>query len=220
MLFSMEVHGFSDTIEWYDDNAKHYAGVNSGIADLDQIEEFSKLIPKHGTVLDAGCAAGRDCQLFANKGFKVTGVDVSKGLLEIARRSVPEANFIFANFLKLPFEDESFNGVWAHQSLLHLETQEDVKDALREFWRVLKPNGTLLVLVKAQTGNSKTAIVSDSFSKHDRFFQYFSTDEVASLLSGSDFKNSRISTYREIDKNKNGRPDVNLILAISNKAMK
>jgi ubiquinone/menaquinone biosynthesis C-methylase UbiE len=216
----MEVHGFSDTIEWYDDNAKHYADVNSRIADLDQIEEFSKLIPKHGTVLDAGCAAGRDCQLFVEKGFVVIGVDVSKGLLEIARRNVPEANFIYANFLNLPFEDEAFNGVWAHQSLLHLETQDDVKVALGEFWRVLKPNGTLLVLVKAQTGKTKTAIVSDSFSKHDRFFQYFTVNEINSLLSEAGFKSSRISTYREVEKNNDGRPDVSLILAISKKGMK
>lgn len=214
----MKVSGFDDTIAWYDQNAEEYAQVNARVADLDQIEELSSLLPENAAILDAGCAAGRDSKLFFDKGFRVTGVDISKGLLDVARKQFPEIDFINTSFLELPFDDQTFDAVWAHQSLLHLETQSDVEAALKEFYRVLKISGVLLILVKAQMGESKTAVVSDAFSGHDRFFQYFTKQEVVALLGKCKFSIIKVEEYRETDKNPNGRPEVGLIYSISKRS--
>jgi ubiquinone/menaquinone biosynthesis C-methylase UbiE len=203
----MKVSGFSDTIAWYDENAKQYSEVNAGIADIDQIEELAGLLPSGAAILDAGCAAGRDCKLFWDRGFKVTGVDVSEGLIDVAH----------SNFLELPFEDKSFEAVWAHQSLLHLETPKDVQKALSEFHRILKPGGVLLTLVKSQTDENKTAVVADDLSGHDRFFQYFTQQELQTLLSQAGFSVTKLEEYRESDKRPDGRPEVGLIYSISRK---
>ena len=213
----MKVSGFDDTIAWYNQNAQKYATVNSGLADLDQIDELAKRIPAGSRILDAGCAAGRDSNLFAKRGFKVTGIDISDGLIEIAKRDFPRIKFIKMSFLNLSFNDECFDAVWAHQSLLHLESINHVTISLKEFYRVLKPKGILLVLVKAQMGNDKTAIVSDTFSGHDRFFQYFTKDEINNLLDNVGFEIIKLEQYMEIDKNPQGRPEVGLILSISRK---
>jgi ubiquinone/menaquinone biosynthesis C-methylase UbiE len=213
----MRVSGFNDTIDWYNQNANQYAEANAPLADIDQIEELSSLLPAGASVLDAGCAAGRDGNLFQQRGFQVTGVDVAEGLINIAHQQFPEVNFVQANFLSLPFQDQTFDAVWAHQSLLHLETQEDVKKALGEFRRVLKPNGVLLVLVKEQTGEDKTAIVTDSLSGHDRFFQYFKQEEMQSLLTEAGFGVQKLEQYSEADKRTDGRPEVGLIYSISRK---
>lgn len=214
----MKVQGFKDTIAWYNQNAEKYAKVNAAIADLDQIEEFASLLPRGAKVLDAGCAAGRDSNLFQRKGFAVTGIDISAGLLGIAKREFPKITFVEGTFLALPFEDKTFDGVWVHQSLLHLETSEDVDKALAEFYRVLKPQGVLLILVKAQTGQNKTAVVADDFSAHDRFFQYFTQKEIEEKLKQTGLALIRIEHYKEIDKNPNGRSEVELILSISRRA--
>lgn len=63
----MKVKGFKDTIAWYNQNAEQYAKANANIADLDQIDEFSNLLPRGATVLDAGYAAGRDSNLLRKK---------------------------------------------------------------------------------------------------------------------------------------------------------
>lgn len=214
----MKVQGFKDTIAWYDQNAEKYAEVNAAIADDDQIEEFTSLLPKEAKVLDAGCAAGRDSALLSQNGLLVTGIDISSGLLKIAKRKFPKITFIEGNFLSLPFKNAEFDGVWAHQSLLHLETPEDVDAALAEFNRVLKPGGILLVLVKAQTGTNKTAVVTDDFSSHDRFFQYFTPSEIKQRLQRAGFNVQHLEHYKETDKNPNGRSEVELILSISKKA--
>lgn len=215
----MKISGLDDTIAWYDQNAEQYAEVNASIADIDQVDELAAMLSPGDTLLDAGCAAGRDSKLFAERGFEVTGIDISDGLLSIALRQSPEITFINMSFLNLTFKDQSFDAVWAHQSLLHLEQQKDVHKALSEFNRILKPGGILVVLVKAQMGPNKTAVVSDKFSGHDRFFQYFTRDEIRSLLKDSDFDILKLEEYMETDKNPQGRSEVGLLYAISKKVM-
>ncbi len=213
----MEIRGFEDTIAWYNQNAETYAEINATVADVDQIDELTGLLPAGASILDVGCAAGRDSNLFCQRGFKVTGVDLSEGLLSIAEQHFPGINFIKADLRALPFENESFAAVWAHQSLLHLETPKEAQDAIQEFHRVLTNNGILHILVKAQTGKNKTAVVSDAFSGHDRFFQYFTTDEIGRFLARAGFETIKLEEYRESDKKANGRPEVGLIYSLSRK---
>lgn len=183
----MEIHGFNDTIKWYDDNAEQYEK-NSKLVSFEKVVDgFLEKLPASPAVLDAGCGTGRETRIFHDKGTRVVGVDISKGLLEVARRENPGIEFIEANFTELPLESQSFDGVWSHASLVHLETIEEVRAALSEFNRVLKPGGFLYVLVKEQQGEEKTAVVSDSLSKHDRFFRYYESEEFAGLLKEEGF---------------------------------
>jgi ubiquinone/menaquinone biosynthesis C-methylase UbiE len=168
----MKVTGFQDTIAWYNNNAKQYAQAVSEHGSIKDINQFAKLLPKKATILDAGCAAGRDTNRLSQKGLQVTGLDLSSGLITLARKTFPTITFIEGNMLSLPFPDNTFDGVWACASLLHLETVADVTKALREFHRVMKQNGIVYVSVKTQIGDAKTEVVNDSLSQHDRFFQF------------------------------------------------
>jgi ubiquinone/menaquinone biosynthesis C-methylase UbiE len=200
----MDVHGFKDTIAWYDSNAEEYAKNLYTVVPLESIEEFLKHLPEHPSVLDAGCGPGRESMIFHQKGAKVTGVDLSEGLLKVAREKNPEIEFVKANFLQLPFNDNTFDGVWSHASLVHLETIDDVQKALAEFFRVLKRDGIVYIAVKAQTGNEKTAVVSDTLSKHERFFRYYTSEELTGLLLATGFE--MVSTG--IKEDMHGRSDV------------
>ncbi len=213
----MQVKGFKDTIEWYNQNAEQYAQATFQTASPEEIDQFAKLLPAGAKVLDAGCGAGRDTDFLSQKGLKATGLDLSSGLIQVARKTFPNLEFIEGNMLSMPFPDQDFDGLWSHASLLHLETVDDVKKALKEFNRVMKQSGVLHVLVKAQTGESKTAVVTDSLSKHDRFFQYFTKQEVENLLKDAGFDLISIEQYKETDKNAKGRPEVEWILALARK---
>lgn len=213
----MKIKGFKDTIKWYDQNAQQYSQATKVTYSQEAIDKFIGLLPKGAKVLDAGCASGRDSALLTDKRCRVTGIDLSRGLIEIAKREYPNINFIHGSFLELPFDDEDYDGVWANASLLHLETDNDVRKALKEFSRVLKKNGILHILVKAQTGKEKTAIVKDSLSNHDRFFQYFKAPELEELIIESGFEKIYLEQYRETDKNPKGRPEVKWIWLLARK---
>ena len=199
------------TIRWYDANAETYASNIEPYISIALANKFIKLLGKGKKILDAGSAAGRDSHYFFNKGLEVTGVDLSEELIEIARKKCPEIEFIKADFRKLPFEDNFFDGVWAHAALVHMEKIEDIKRALKEFKKVLKKDGILYVYVK--TGKKETDIVSDKLSGHKRFFRYYSKEQIEGLIKELNFK--IISS--EFDKDLAGRIDVQWIAVFARK---
>jgi demethylmenaquinone methyltransferase / 2-methoxy-6-polyprenyl-1,4-benzoquinol methylase len=94
-------------------------------------------------VLDACCGTG-DLALAARKeGGRVTGLDFSEGMLERARRKSSEVTWVQGDLLELPFEDESFDAATVGFGVRHVE---DLRRALRELRRVLRPGGRLAVL--------------------------------------------------------------------------
>lgn len=213
----MKIRGFKDTIKWYDKNAVNYAFSASQFLSREQINDFLLRIPGGGKILDAGCGSGRDTNEFSKKDYDVVGIDISVGLLNEARKSFPKCTFVNGNLLDLPFEKGFFDGIWAHASILHLETIIEVKRVLLEFYRVLKHGGVIHLLVKAQTGKNKTDIVSDKLSGHERFFQYFKKEEVKKLLTDAGFKIMKLEQYKETDENPKGRPEVEWILILGEK---
>jgi len=106
------------------------------------------------SVLDAGCGTGIFSIIFSNKGAgKVTGIDISEGSLETARSlkekfRLHNTEFQKQDMLHLPFENESFDIVWAWGTVHH--TTDPFK-AIEELIRVLKRDGSLLLAVYTKT---------------------------------------------------------------------
>ena len=98
-----------------------------------------------GRVLEAGCGTGQWVQFLGKFGHDVVGVDCALGGLEVGRRHNPALNLVQADFKNLPFDDESFDYIVSLGAIEH-----DVggpEEALREFRRVLKPDGRLMCSV-------------------------------------------------------------------------
>jgi len=173
---------FKNTITWYDEHAEEYAKFSYATAQMDVIDKFVSLLPSTSKILDAGCGPGRDAAIFSQKGAQVTGLDLSKELIKIAKNKHPDIPFIVGDFLHLPFENATFNGVWAHAALVHLESVEDVQKALSEFYRVLKKKGIVNVYVREQSVTEEFAIVKDKEANNERFFRYFTMEEMQGYL--------------------------------------
>ena len=95
-------------------------------------------------VLDAGCGSGALTAALRDRGAEVTGIDSSAGLLELARERLgPEVALRQADLSRaLPFADAAFDDVTASLVLHYLR---DWQPTLREFRRVLRPRGRLIV---------------------------------------------------------------------------
>ncbi|HJZ91199.1 MAG TPA: class I SAM-dependent methyltransferase [Gemmataceae bacterium] len=92
-------------------------------------------------VLDCGCGHGMAAVVLARRGAAVTGIDLSVGYLEEARRRAianeVDAEFIQADAESLPFASQSFDAVWGSAILHHL----DLRRAGPELHRILRPGG-------------------------------------------------------------------------------
>lgn len=209
----MDTKGFKDNIKWYDENAEKYASSAEKTPSKELIEYFLSLLPESPKVLDAGCGSGRDSRILSEKGAKVTGLDISKGLLQEAKKRSPDIDYVEGDMTAMGFQSAFFDGVWAHASLVHLESTEDVENTLREFYRVLKLRGVLHIFAKEQLGNEKTAIVFDSLLNHNRFFRYYSKEELRNLVNAVGFGELEISSVPD----PHGRKEVTWILLFGRK---
>ncbi len=96
-------------------------------------------------VLDLGCGHGMAAVVMARRGARVVGLDLSTGYLQEARgrARANEVNvgWVAADAEALPFADASFDAVWGHAVLHHL----DVDRGAAELWRVLRPSGVAVL---------------------------------------------------------------------------
>ncbi len=103
-------------------------------------------------VLEAGCGIGTDGSRFAAAGARYTGMDFSPTALSLARRRFEleglAGRFVGGSVTALPFADASFDLVFSHGVIHHTA---GTQDALGEFYRVLRPGGTALVMVYHRT---------------------------------------------------------------------
>ncbi|MFI9719023.1 class I SAM-dependent DNA methyltransferase [Streptomyces sp. NPDC052396] len=108
-------------------------------------------LPPGSRVLDVGCGTGLPtARQLAAAGHRVTGVDLSSGMLELARTHVPEATFHLADLADLrDGRLGPFDGIAAFFSLLMLPRAE-IPHALRMLHQLLCPGGLLaLSMVEA-----------------------------------------------------------------------
>ena len=107
------------------------------------LEGFLELAGTDG-IADVGCGPGHITRFLAARHPDVIGVDVSPGMIALARERAPELTFVVGSMLQLPVEDGTWAGVLAMYSIIHLVPQERV-GAWQEFARALRPRGWLLV---------------------------------------------------------------------------
>ena len=138
--------------EWYVD---HLAGVLDRTpverAVLDLFCELARAGDLGDVVADVGCGTGRLAPYLAARGVSPRGIDLSPGMVQVARRDYPDFAFDVADLRHLPFEDASLAGVVCWYSLIFL-APTDRATAFGELARVVKPGGYLVTAFKAGDG--------------------------------------------------------------------
>jgi SAM-dependent methyltransferase len=95
-------------------------------------------------VVDVGCGTGRVTAHLRGLGADAFGVDLSPGMVAMARRDHPGIRFDVGSMTDLDVADASMAGVIAWFSIIHVP-DDAVRTAFREFRRVLRPEGVLLL---------------------------------------------------------------------------
>ncbi len=101
-------------------------------------------------VLDIAAGTGTSSEPFADSGVDVVPADFSLGMLRVGHRRRSDLGFTAADAMNLPFADDSFDVVTMSFGLRNVA---DPDAALREFLRVTKPAGRLVVCEFSQPTN-------------------------------------------------------------------
>ncbi|MEU4771011.1 class I SAM-dependent methyltransferase [Micromonospora sp. NPDC023644] len=97
-----------------------------------------------GPVADIGCGPGRVTAHLHRHGLDTFGIDLSPGMIEVARRDHPHLRFEVGSMTDLALADASVAGVIAWYSLIHIPDDE-IGRVFAHFRRVLRPGGPLLL---------------------------------------------------------------------------
>lgn len=106
-----------------------------------------------GPVADVGCGPGHVTAFLCSLGLDAFGIDLSPGMIEVARRDHPAVRFEVGSMTELGLADDSVTGLVAWWSLIHVPDDE-VAVVLAHFRRVVRPGG--VVMVGFHEGNGTT----------------------------------------------------------------
>lgn len=132
---------------YYQPGTKWPFPINSALRRLEDHLFDSLDLQPGAEILDAGCGVGHVAMHLARKGLRVHGIDVVSNHLEWARQGIrangleKEVSVRLMDYHHLDgLPDASFHGVYTVETLVHAT---DPERALGEFFRVLKPGGSI-----------------------------------------------------------------------------
>jgi SAM-dependent methyltransferase len=132
---------------WIADRGRTLGGPGKSIDEVAALERFAALLPDRASVLDVGCGSGWPWgAALLNRGFQVTGVDSSVGLIAHAAESLPGGEWVVGDMRALDLGDRPFDGILIWYSLFHL-TPDDQRRALgRILMHAAETSGVLMTV--------------------------------------------------------------------------
>jgi ubiquinone/menaquinone biosynthesis C-methylase UbiE len=148
---------------------------------VDLIKRYSSISPS--SLLHLGCGAGGQ-DTFFKQYFKVTGVDLSDGMLRIARNRHPEIDYIEGDMKNIHL-NQQFDAVVIPDSIDYMVTGDELNQAFTTAALHLKIGGVLLIVAKTE----------DSFKNNNFAYNGENKDVSVTLLENNYINPYKPNTY-------------------------
>lgn len=170
------------------------------------LEDYSDI--KGKSALDIGCGHGYNLVSFCMMGCHAYGCEISADIVEMARKTVNDFGFSaeikVGTNINIPYENDSFDILLSSNVIHYSGTDNDMRQSIREYARVLKPGARCIIATTHPdnwilSGSKKTAdniyqINNNSdFRNEEMFFVFNNENEIREYFS-SYFKNIIIGT--------------------------
>ncbi|WP_282693852.1 class I SAM-dependent methyltransferase [Streptomyces sp. CC208A] len=137
-------------------------------------------------IADLGCGTGRVTERLRQLGAEAFGIDLSPGMVRVARETYPGLRFEVGSMTALDLPDGSLGGVLSWYSTVHMD-EDELTVTFAEFGRVLAPGGLLLLAFKATNGPERERRRLERAYGHavDLDVYRWSPEHVVRLLAGA-----------------------------------
>lgn len=163
------------------------------------VKDFQERYKIQGKILEIGCGNARNLIPLAQKNIECHGVDFSQKMITKAESYTKKHNVKIylkkADMRKLPYKNEYFNYVLHIASLHHLESEQELLQALNEAKRILKKNGLILLTVWNKLQLKFLLKRRHTFipwrvkgTEHKRYYHLFDYLELKSLIKKTRLK--------------------------------
>ena len=152
-------------------------------ADVRLLDDFIELLAPKSKVLDAGCGAGVPIAKMLAEHFDVIGVDFSEAQIELAKKNVPNAQFLCNDLTQLDFPDKSLDGICSYYAIIHIPREEHLS-LLVSFHRMLKTSGVILLCLGAQ---DLVDDIDEDYLGTRMYWSHYNSDAYLEMIKGSGF---------------------------------
>ena len=161
------------------------------------LDRFAGKLKQDELICDAGCGpSGHIGGYLQEKGCNVMGIDISDRCIEIARAYNPLMKFERMDMADMTMPDRSLSAIISYYSII--DTPKDKIDILfHNFYKKLKPQGQLLVVVKE--GNSEGFIEEVLGINTKIYYSLFSRQELENYFLNNGFKIRFLETRKPYD---------------------
>ncbi|UNP74483.1 class I SAM-dependent methyltransferase [Bacillus nitratireducens] len=94
-------------------------------------------------ILIPGIGYGRNAKVFIDNGIHVTGIEISKTAIELARENEINANLFHGSVTDMPFDNKLYDGIFSY-ALIHLLNKDEREKFIKDCYSQLKPNGYMI----------------------------------------------------------------------------
>lgn len=138
---------------WIADRGSALGGPGKSIDEVAALKRFAAALPRGATVLDVGCGSGWPWSAaLLDRGFRVTGIDAARRLIEHASETLPEGDWVVDDMRTMDL-GRTFDGLLIWYSLFHL-TPGDQNRALDRVLAHARPDSVLMMTILAGAGVS------------------------------------------------------------------
>ncbi|MBA8792525.1 2-polyprenyl-3-methyl-5-hydroxy-6-metoxy-1,4-benzoquinol methylase [Friedmanniella endophytica] len=158
--------------DWFDrdDQVEHYrAEAAHGPTPLES-RVLNRFPAPPADVLDVGCGAGRIAVPLARQGYRVTGTDVSRRMLDEARAWATAAgtrvSLVQVSGTEMPFTAASFDAILSCKQYGYLPGADLRKNYLTRLWELLRPGGILALTSHVVSSEAEARAALDGDAEH------------------------------------------------------
>ncbi len=186
---------YNKTADKYHDNFKNE--IEQKEYDRLLLDRFSGMLPTGSLICDAGCGpSGHIGKYLFDKGHKIIGIDLSQRCVEIAASYNPEIDFKVMDIMNTDFKNDFFDAIISFYSIIYTP-KKYVNKIFAEFFRILKKEGKLFLVVKK--GTTEGIIDDEWYEGNKVYFTHFTEDEIKEYFAQNNFSINFFDTRKPYD---------------------
>lgn len=180
-------HAKSATQQIYQDCAKQWDEQRPrNLYERKWLDRFAESLPASSSILDLGCGAGEPVsEYLIEQGFRLTGVDYSQSMIEIAATRFPKHDWLVQDIRNLQLE-RPFDGIVSWDGFFHL-SQDEQRRFFKSLAELLNDNAVLLFTIG--TGNGE---VTGTVAGQTVYHASLEPDEYRQIMTAHGFGNIEI----------------------------
>ncbi|MGE7758426.1 class I SAM-dependent methyltransferase [Peribacillus sp. NPDC097895] len=94
-------------------------------------------------ILIPGIGYGRNAKVFIDNGINITGIEISKTAIDLARENGINFSVFHGSVTDMPFDNKLYDGIFCY-ALIHLLNNREREKFIKDCYNQLKPNGYMI----------------------------------------------------------------------------